>query len=126
MTHDTNMKKMSKRQLGRLKRKRRIKKYLSGTTERPRLAVFKSAKHLYAQVINDLLGQTLAASSSVDKELKGKVKATVEGAKEIGKLLAKRALQKGVKQVVFDRSGYRYHGQLKALADAAREAGLQF
>ena len=120
------MKHLSQREAGRLKRKMRIRKSVLGSTDRPRLSVFKSAKHLYAQVIDDTVGKTLASSSSVDKELKGKVKATVDGAKEIGKLLAKRAKAKGIENVVFDRNGFRYHGRLKALADAAREAGLKF
>ncbi|OGQ47975.1 MAG: 50S ribosomal protein L18 [Deltaproteobacteria bacterium RIFCSPLOWO2_02_FULL_46_8] len=117
---------VSKRELGRLKRKLRTREKLSGNAEKPRLCVFKSAKHLYAQLVDDSAGKTLASCSSVDKQLKGKVKATLEGAKEIGKVLAERALSKGIKKVVFDRSGFRYHGQLKALADSARETGLQF
>lgn len=120
------MKHMRSRQWGRFKRKQRIRKKIQGTLERPRLSVFKSAKHLYAQLVDDLAGQTLACSSTLDKELKGKVKASVEGAKEVGFLLAKRAKAKGIKTVVFDRGGFSYHGQLKALADAARETGLKF
>ena len=95
---------------------------------RPRLSVFRSGKHIYAQVIDDRKGLTLAAASSLDKDVKGKLKtgATVDAAKEVGKLLAERAVQAGVKQVIFDRSGYLYHGRVKALADAAREGGLDF
>ena len=120
------MKKQNERQLGRSKRQQRIRRTLVGTTERPRLSIFKSAKHLYAQIIDDTKGSTLVSASTMDKELKGKVKTTVDGAKEVGKSLAKRAMQKGVKQVVFDRGGFRYHGQLKSLADAVREEGLKF
>jgi large subunit ribosomal protein L18 len=103
----------------------RIRRKLSGTKERPRLAVFRSVAHIYAQVIDDVEGRTLASASSVDKA--GKTKGgNVAAAKAIGKLVAERAKEKGVKQVVFDRGGYQYHGRIKALADAAREAGLEF
>jgi len=103
----------------------RIRRKLSGTKERPRLAVFRSVAHIYAQVIDDVEGRTLASASSVDKD--GKTKGgNVAAAKAIGKLVAERAKEKGVKQVVFDRGGYQYHGRIKALADAAREAGLDF
>ena len=103
----------------------RIRRKLSGTEERPRLAVFRSVAHIYAQVIDDVEGRTLASASSVDKD--GKTKGgNVAAAKAIGKLVAERAKEKGVKQVVFDRGGYQYHGRIKALADAAREAGLEF
>ena len=104
---------------------KRIRRKLSGTGERPRLAVFRSVAHIYAQVIDDVEGKTLASASSVDKD--GKTKGgNVAAAKAIGKLVAERAKEKGVKQVVFDRGGYQYHGRIKALADAAREAGLEF
>ena len=103
----------------------RIRRKLSGTKERPRLAVFRSVAHIYAQVIDDVEGKTLASASSVDKD--GKTKGgNVAAAKAIGKLVAERAKEKGVKRVVFDRGGYQYHGRIKALADAAREAGLEF
>jgi large subunit ribosomal protein L18 len=103
----------------------RIRRKLSGTGERPRLAVFRSVAHIYAQVIDDVEGKTLASASSVDKD--GKTKGgNVAAAKAIGKLVAERAKEKGVKRVVFDRGGYQYHGRIKALADAAREAGLEF
>jgi len=106
----------------RLRRKRGIRKRLFGTPEKPRLSVFRSQKHLYAQVIDDVAGRTLAAASTqhVDQA------ATVEGANEVGRLVAEKAKTAGVEQVAFDRSGYRYHGRIKALADAAREAGLKF
>jgi len=104
---------------------RRIRRKLSGTKERPRLAVFRSVAHIYAQVIDDVEGRTLVSASSVDKD--GKTKGgNVAAAKAIGKLVAERAKEKGVKAVVFDRGGYQYHGRIKALADAAREAGLEF
>jgi large subunit ribosomal protein L18 len=103
----------------------RIRRKLSGTKERPRLAVFRSVAHIYAQVIDDVEGRTLVSASSVDKD--GKTKGgNVAAAAAIGKLVAERAREKGVKQVVFDRGGYQYHGRIKALADAAREAGLEF
>ena len=95
---------------------------------RPRLSVFRSSKQIYAQIIDDQAGRTLAAASSIDKDLKGKLKtgATVEAASEVGKLLAARAKDAGVEVVVFDRGGYKFHGRVKALADAARESGLTF
>ena len=107
---------------------RRIRRKLSGTEARPRLAVFRSVAHIYAQVIDDVAGKTLVSASSVDKsENKSKSSGgNVAAAKAIGKLVAERAKEKGVKAVVFDRGGYQYHGRIKALADAAREAGLEF
>jgi large subunit ribosomal protein L18 len=103
---------------------KRIRRKVAGSTERPRLAVFRSVKHIYAQVIDDAVGHTLAAASSNEKN--GKGGGNVAGAKAVGKLLAERAKEKGVKSVVFDRGGYLYHGRVKALAEAAREGGLQF
>ena len=104
---------------------RRIRKRLKGATERPRLAVYRSLTHIYAQVIDDRKGATLIAASS--NEAASSVKGgNVAGAKEIGKLVAERAKEKGIVKVVFDRGGYLYHGRVKALADAAREAGLEF
>lgn len=97
-----------------------------GSASRPRLSVFKSARHLYAQLINDGEGKTLASVSTMDKALRDKAKGTVPGAKVLGTALAKRAGQKGITEAVFDRNGFRYHGVLKALADAAREGGLKF
>jgi len=95
---------------------------------RVRLSVFRSSKHIYAQVIDDIKGVTLAAASSIEKDLRGNLKtgANVDAAKAVGKLVAQRATEKGVKNVVFDRGGYLYHGRIKALADAAREGGLSF
>jgi large subunit ribosomal protein L18 len=95
-------------------------------TGRARLTVFRSSKHIYAQVIDDLKGATLAAASSLEKDMRSKTGANVDAAKAVGKLVAQRAIEKGVKSVVFDRGGYLYHGRIKALADAAREGGLQF
>ena len=105
--------------------RRAIKKAANG---RPRLSVHRSSKQIYAQVIDDALGHTVASASTLEKDVKGKLKtgADVAAAKEIGRLVAERAVQAGVKQVVFDRSGYLYHGRVKALADAARESGLEF
>ncbi len=103
----------------------RIRRKLSGTSARPRLAVFRSVAHIYVQVIDDSKGTTLVSASSVDKGAKTNG-GNVAAAKAIGKLVAERAKEKGIKQVVFDRGGYQYHGRIKALADAAREAGLEF
>lgn len=106
----------------------RIRKKLAGSPERPRLAVFRSQSHIYAQVIDDDLGKTLCAASSLDKDLKSKWKrgSNLAAAKAVGELIAVRAKEKGVSAVVFDRGGFQYHGRVKALADAAREAGLKF
>jgi large subunit ribosomal protein L18 len=104
---------------------KRIRRRVDGTQERPRLAVFRSLHHIYAQIIDDQQGHTLVAAASIEKDLRGKG-GNVEGAKAIGKAVAERAKEKGIKQVVFDRGGYQYHGRVKALADAAREAGLEF
>ena len=106
----------------------RLRQRMDGTAERPRLNVYRSLNHIYAQVIDDSSGMTLAAASTVQGRGKGSKKTggNLASAKEIGKLIAERAKQKGVKKVVFDRGGYLYHGRIKALADAAREAGLEF
>jgi large subunit ribosomal protein L18 len=106
----------------------RLRKKLVGGPERPRLAVFRSGAHIYAQVIDDERGHTLCAASSLDGELKGKQKtgANIAAAKAVGTLVAARAKEKGIEAVVFDRGGFQYHGRIKALADAAREAGLKF
>ncbi|MCU0529220.1 MAG: 50S ribosomal protein L18 [Cyanobium sp. Prado107] len=110
------------------KRHRRLRRNLSGTSERPRLAVFRSNNHIYAQVIDDNAQSTLCAASTVDKELRTNLKssASCDASVAVGQLVAQRALAKGISQVVFDRGGNLYHGRVKALADAAREAGLQF
>jgi large subunit ribosomal protein L18 len=119
---------MSSQLQGRERRKLRIRKRISGTTERPRLSVFRSAKHVYAQVIDDASGKTLAHASTLSKELKGKLEGLKKSdeAKAVGKLIAELCKTKKIDKVVFDRNGYIYHGRIKALADAAREAGLQF
>jgi len=104
---------------------KRIRRKMAGSTERPRLAVFRSVAHIYAQVIDDSRGTTLVSASSVDKDAKTNG-GNIAAAKAIGKLVAERAKEKGIKSVIFDRGGYQYHGRVKALADAAREAGLNF
>lgn len=112
----------------RIKKHDRLRNRFSGTAERPRLAVFRSNDHMYAQVIDDVAGKTLAAASTDEKDVKAELTKTnnVEAAAYIGTLIAKRAKDKGISQVVFDRGGYLYHGKVQALADAAREAGLEF
>lgn len=113
-----------KRQL----RHSRVRRKVVGTSEKPRLNVFKSLNHIYAQIIDDYAGKTLVSASTIDKELKGKIKTggNIEAAKTVGELIAKRAAAKGIAKVVFDRGGYLYHGRIKALADAARQGGLEF
>jgi large subunit ribosomal protein L18 len=112
----------------RLKRKKRIRKHLVGTQERPRLSVFRSSKHIYAQVIDDTHGHTLVAASSLDKVVKERpeFENKVAVASFVGKLLGERAVDKGISKVVFDRNGFLYHGRVKAVSDGAREAGLDF
>jgi len=122
------MGKMS-RAAARLKRKKRVRKKIKGTPEIPRLSVFRSSKHIYAQIIDDVGARTLVEASSLTKEIKQEVQGkggNREGAAIVGGFAAKRALEKGVKNVVFDRNGFVYHGRVKALADAAREHGLKF
>ena len=116
------------REHGRLIRKKRVRKRLQGTDARPRLSVYRSSKHLYAQVISDESGKTLAAVSTLSdvlSETLQKKTATVKAAKEVGTLIAKKCQEKGIGQVVFDRNGFLYHGRIQAVAEAAREAGLQ-
>lgn len=112
----------------RKRRHARIRHRLSGTPERPRLNVFRSEHHIYAQMIDDLAGQTIVSASTVEKNVREQVEHgnTVEAAQFIGKLVAERAMAKGIRAVVFDRGGYLYHGRVQALADAAREVGLEF
>ena len=119
---------MLKRELLRQKRHRRLRKTLAGQAEKPRLNVYRSICNIYAQLVDDEAGKTIAAASTMDKELKGQVKSggNVEAAKLVGQLLGKRAIEGGVSTVVFDRGGYKYHGRVAALADGAREAGLKF
>jgi large subunit ribosomal protein L18 len=103
---------------------KRIRRKVQGTAERPRLAIYRSLNHIYAQLIDDEQGQTLVAASTTEKDLRGESGGNVEAARRVGRVIAERALDKGIRNVVFDRGGYRYHGRVKALADAAREAGL--
>lgn len=110
----------------RLKRKQRVRRKIFGTQERPRLSVHRSLKHIYAQIINDEEGKTLAFACSTTKEIKLDSIKKTDVAKKIGTLIGKQAIDKGIKNVVFDRSGYLYHGRIKALAESAREAGLEF
>ena len=116
------------RQEARLKRKKRIRKKIHGTSQRPRLSVFRSARHTYAQIIDDTAGRTLAAASTVDQQAKDtpKFKDKVEAANFVGKLVGERALDKGIRKVVFDRNGFLYHGRVKSLSEGARKAGLIF
>ncbi|MBE0479742.1 MAG: 50S ribosomal protein L18 [Dehalococcoidia bacterium] len=112
----------------RQRRHKRVRKALKGTAERPRLSVFRSPNHIYAQVIDDIAGKTLVSASTVDRELKSQLdkKGKTEKATLVGTLVAERAKSKGIDDVVFDRGGYKYHGRVKALAEAARETGLRF
>ena len=114
--------------IGRERRRLRIRRKISGSDDRPRLSVFRSSKHIYAQVIDDVSGRTLAAASTLSRDLKGtfETDTKTDAAKKVGALIAKICLEKQIGKVVFDRSGYLYHGRIKALADAAREAGLEF
>ena len=118
----------NRKKLARLKRKKRVRSHLKGTLEKPRLNVFRSLKHIYAQAIVDTTGETLASASTLSPELKGNLRypGNVEAAKKVGELIAKKCLEKGIQKVVFDRNGYLYHGRVKALAEAARTSGLIF
>ncbi len=117
---------VASRSASRVKRHERIRLRLAGTTERPRLAVFRSLSHIYAQVIDDTSGTTLAAASSRDASFKDASGTKTDDAKAVGKLIAERAKAAGVGKVVFDRAGFQYHGRVRSLAEAAREAGLDF
>ena len=119
----SNTKQLCERRKGRIRTQIR-----RASGDRPRLSVFRSGKHIYAQIIDDFQGITLATASTIEKDVKGKIKtgADVQAAGEVGKLVAKRASEAGVKDVIFDRGGYKFHGRVKALAEAAREAGLSF
>jgi len=119
---------MLRRQELRMRRHVRVRKKVNGTPERPRLSVYRSEHHIYAQVIDDSQGRTVAAASTIDKELRGKVGygGNVAAAKQVGLLIAERAKAAGIQKVVFDRGGFNYHGRVAALADAAREGGLEF
>jgi large subunit ribosomal protein L18 len=120
---------VSGRSESRQKRKKRVRKKISGTTERPRLTVFRSAKNIYVQIIDDTTSRTLANASSLSRDIRSQIGGkggNKEGALIIGRLIAERALEKGIKRVIFDRNGFLYHGRVKALAEAAREHGLDF
>ncbi len=119
---------VSKRNKAELRQKKheRLRNRFSGTPERPRLSVFRSDKHMYAQIIDDVAGNTLCAASTLDKDANLEKTSNIEAAQYVGKAIAEKALAKGIKQVVFDRGGFLYHGKVQALADAAREAGLEF
>jgi large subunit ribosomal protein L18 len=112
----------------RIRRHQRLRKNLAGTNERPRLSVYRSLNQIYAQVIDDSVGRTLISASTLDGEIKAKIKGMnkTDQAKAVGKSIAERTLAFGIKQVIFDRGGYKYHGRVKAIAEAAREAGLEF
>ena len=116
----------SQKRAMRLRRHVRVRKRVRGTAERPRLAVFRSARHIYAQVIDDVSGRTLASASTVEQDARSSYGGNVEAARAVGSRLAERARQQGVTAVVFDRGGFQYHGRIAALADAAREGGLTF
>lgn len=120
---------MNIRQQARLKRKKRIRKKIYGTTERPRLSVFRSSRHIYAQIIDDTAGRTIVAASTVDQQTKKdapKFKNKVAAANFVGKIVGERALNQGIKKVVFDRNGFLYHGRVKSLSEGARKTGLVF
>ncbi len=112
--------------VARLRRHKRVRKNISGTASRPRLNVYRSLKNIYAQIIDDDKGVTLVSASSLDASLKGKNGGNKEAAREVGKLVAEKAIEKGIKTVVFDRGGYIYHGRVQELAEGAREGGLEF
>ncbi len=120
--------KAESRNEARKRRHARVRKKVFGTASRPRLSVFRSHKHIYAQIIDDHVGHTLVAASSLDPVLRSELRSggTVEAAKKVGLLLARRALERGITRVVFDRGGYKYHGRVAALAEGAREGGLEF
>lgn len=118
--------KKTDRKKARVKRHMRVRNKISGTAERPRLAVFRSEKNMYAQIIDDVAGRTIVSASTLDKDFAGKVGSNKEAAKAVGELIAKKAVENGIEEVVFDRGGFVYHGRIKELAEGAREAGLRF
>ena len=119
---------MDSKKVARLKRKKRVRKKIFGTADRPRLTVFRSAKYIYAQIIDDKLGQTIVSASSIEKSIRNiqKFESKIDEALYIGKIIGKKAIDNGVSKVVFDRNGYLYHGRVKAISTGAREAGLNF
>ncbi len=120
------MDKVKKRHIGLKKRHKRIRKKIEGTVERPRISVYRSLKHIHVQIIDDIEGKTLVSLSTKSKEFGVSKVNNIETAKKVGLLLSQKAKEKNITKVIFDRSGYRYHGRIKALADAAREGGLEF
>lgn len=114
-----------KKEEGRVRRHNRVRLKISGTPERPRLSVFRSLKHLHVQLVDDLNGKTLVSVSTLEKDLKG-AKSNKNGAKKVGEVLGEKALKQGIKKIVFDRSGYQYHGRIQTLAETLREKGLNF
>ncbi|WP_029734312.1 50S ribosomal protein L18 [Deferrisoma camini] len=122
------MNRLEAKRRARVARKKRVRKKIRGTSQRPRLTVYKSLKHIYAQIIDDATGRTLVAASTVGRDLRGDLKATgnIEAARAVGLAIGRKALARDIDRVVFDRNGYLYHGKVKALAEAAREAGLRF
>lgn len=121
--------KLTKKIAARIRRKKSIRKKIRGIASHPRFCVFRSAKHIYTQIINDETGQTLVAASTLTSELRSQLKegtGNIKAAKQVGAFIAQRAMEKGIKRVVFDRNGFLYHGRVKALAESAREAGLEF
>jgi large subunit ribosomal protein L18 len=119
---------LANKQIRRHRRQLRVRRRMLGSTERPRLAVFRSSKHIYAQIIDDLAGKTLVSASTIDADVRSKVKSSAnkQAAELVGSMLGERAKEKGIDKVAFDRRHYKYHGRVQALADAARKAGLQF
>ncbi len=120
------MKKIEEKKTRRMRRKRHIRRTLSGTTERPRMSVFKSNKNLYVQVIDDTEGKTLVSASTIEAETKESIRRNVEGGEKLGELIGNRLKEKKISTVVFDRNGYKYHGVVKAVAEGARKAGIKF
>ena len=116
----------SKKEFLRARRRRRIRGRIEGSALRPRLSCFRSNRHIYAQIVDDLSGKTLVAASSLDSEFSGKASGTIAASRSVGEIIAKKAIAKKISTVVFDRGGYLYHGRVRALADAAREVGLKF
>jgi len=120
---------MKENRLARLKRKKRVRRKIEGKPERPRLTIFKSARHIYAQIIDDSIGKTLLAASTISRDLKSKtegISGNIKGAILVGEAIGQIGIEKGITEVVFDRNGFLFHGRVKALADAAREKGLKF
>jgi large subunit ribosomal protein L18 len=120
------MNRLESKLVQRTRRKKRVRRKITGTESRPRMTVFKSNKHVYVQVIDDRAGNTISSASTVEKDNRGSLKRTVEDAEKLGEIMGKRLQEKDIKTIVFDRNGYRYHGIVKAVAEGVRKAGLQF